>query len=81
MDSLYPSLIVALMIQATAMCIPGQNHFLILSASHQRTLNRALIVLGIAAAGVIFSAGAAITIYLSGYYPSTPAEHSANQQF
>jgi threonine/homoserine/homoserine lactone efflux protein len=54
------------MIQATAMCIPGQNHFLLLSVSHQRILDRALIVLGIASAGVIFSAGAAITIYLSG---------------
>lgn len=66
MSELYASLMVALALQATAMSVPGQNHFLILSACNQGALTRSLIVVGIATAGVVFSAGAAIAIYLSG---------------
>ncbi len=66
MSDLYASLVIALILQATAMSVPGQNHFLILSASNQGALTRSLIVIGIATAGIVFSAGAAFTIYLSG---------------
>ncbi len=66
MSEFQTNLLAALALQATAMSIPGQNHFLILSALHQGALVRGIIVLGIATAGVIFSSGAAIAVYFSG---------------
>ncbi|MBK5933392.1 threonine/homoserine/homoserine lactone efflux protein [Rhodovulum imhoffii] len=66
MGEFQASLLAALALQATAMSVPGQNHFLILSASQQGALVRGLIVVGIATAGVVFSSGAAIAVYFSG---------------
>ena len=44
MSEFQTNLLAALALQATAMSIPGQNHFLILSALHQGALVRGIIV-------------------------------------
>ena len=66
MSHLFYNLALALMLQATAMMMPGQNHFLILSLSHIGFFKRFAAVLGIATAGLLFSSGASAAIYFSG---------------
>jgi len=66
MTDFYDSLAFALVLQATAMSVPGQNHFLILSTTQQHVIARMLVVIGIASAGVVFAAGASTAIYYSG---------------
>lgn len=66
MLSLFDNLALALMLQAMAMMVPGQNHFLILSLSHIEFSKRFAAVLGIASAGLLFSSGASAAIYFSG---------------
>jgi len=62
----YQGLAVCLAIQATAMLTPGQNHMLLLSMASSTLGRRALAVLGIASAGVVFSTGVVVSIWLGG---------------
>jgi len=66
MPDFLDDLVLALTLQAIAMSVPGQNHFLILSTSEQKFVTRLLLVIGIASAGVVFSVGAIAAIYFSG---------------
>jgi threonine efflux protein len=62
----YRGLALCLGIQAMAMLVPGQNHFLLLSISSSGFRARALTVLGIASAGLVFSSGVVFTIWFGG---------------
>ncbi|MCR9255206.1 MAG: LysE family transporter [Alphaproteobacteria bacterium] len=53
-------------IQALAMLVPGQNHFMLLSMSSAGRLALVMTVLGIASAGVIFSTGVILSIWFGG---------------
>ena len=62
----YNGLALCLGIQALAMMVPGQNHFLLLSVSSAGRAAIAITTLGIASAGVVFSTGVVLSIWLGG---------------
>jgi len=62
----YGGLALCLSIQALAMVVPGQNHFMLLSISSAGRIALAMTVLGIASAGVVFSTGVVLGIWLGG---------------
>ena len=64
--SFFESLAVSLGIQAAAMVVPGQNHFLLLSMLSEGVRTRLMAVLGIASAGIVFSTGAALSLWWGG---------------
>lgn len=65
------SLALSLGIQALAMIVPGQNHLLLLSMAHERGRVRLGAAVGIATAGLVFSTGAAASLWLGGRAAST----------
>ncbi|MCY4033792.1 MAG: LysE family transporter [Hyphomicrobiales bacterium] len=62
----YNGLALCLGIQALAMMAPGQNHFMLLSVSSAGRAAVAMTTLGIASAGVVFSTGVVLSIWLGG---------------
>ncbi|MCY4030541.1 MAG: LysE family transporter [Hyphomicrobiales bacterium] len=62
----YNGLALCLGIQALAMMVPGQNHFMLLSVSSAGRAAVAMTTLGIASAGVVFSTGVVLSIWLGG---------------
>ena len=66
MEGFLEGAVLALTLQAMAMIVPGQNHFLILSVSRAGLFRAMLAVAGIASAGAVYSSGASAAAYLSG---------------
>lgn len=62
----YNGLALCLGIQALAMIVPGQNHFMLLSVSSAGRSAIAVTTLGIASAGVVFSTGVVMSIWFGG---------------
>lgn len=66
MEGFLEGAVLALTLQATAMIVPGQNHFLILSVSRTGLFKAMLAVAGIASGGAVYSSGASAAAFLSG---------------